>query len=616
MSTRTLIVGALLSLTLGTAAQAQTSTVRVSASVSSTEVGAQETVTFRVRVEGSALRGVGTPEPPVTTNLVLNRSTPSTERNVSINRRGEMEHSVTYRWIYEPMRTGSAEIGPVDITVAGATYTTDDIRLTVVPQGQRPSPPSAAPHGARPSPQAPRGASTDALVSARDLFIRAEPSETTVYQNEQVTVEYRLFFRPQVQLRRSRLASAWNANGFWREELDVASHPRPRTRIVDGRSYRSIVLKRVAVFPTRAGTLRIDPLRIETEAYATDARSPSLRRGFEPVTIGSEALTIEARPLPPNAPPDFAGTVGSFDLRVRLSADSVQVGDAVRLRATLQGRGNLATLSAPSFTPPDTFETYAPETSTEIVRSGRVVRGTKTFTYTLIPRTSGRYTLPPVQYIAFNPATGTYETLASTARTLHVTGDAAPTAESTTGDGLPVGEVAPLMTEARWVHTEAAPLHQRPWVYVAMLGTLLLGTGGILYRRGTLPGLAVRADEPEDADASSSQTVAAPHLAQAKQALRDGETKRFYREIERGLRAVLRARADFSGARPSLDALQDHLHTHSVRRADCEALVDLFDTCEEAQFTPETPTYDRASADLSRARGLLRRLDDTLPPAS
>jgi hypothetical protein len=614
MSTRILILWAVLSLGAGPVV-AQSTTVRVSASVSSTEVGAQESVTLRVRVEGTALRGVETPEPPVTTNLVLDQSTPSTQRNVAINSEGEMERSVTYRWIYEPMRTGAAEIGPVEVRIAGTPYTTETIRLTVVPQGQRPSLPSTSPHGAQPTPPSASGSRSNSGVGTRDLLIRAEPSKTTVYQNEQVTIEYRLFFRPQVQLRRSRLASAWDANGFWREELDVASRPRPRTRILNGRTYRSIVLKRVAVFPTRAGTLRVDPLRIETEAYATRPSGAALQRGFEPVTIASDPLTIEARPLPAGAPADFSGTVGAYDLRVALSADSVQVGNAVRLRATLQGRGNLATLAAPSFAPPPAFESYAPQTSTDVHRSGQVVRGTKTFTYTLIPRTNGRYTLPPVQFTTFNPDTGTYETLRSDPRTVHVTGDAAPEAVSTTGFGLPVGEVAPLMTEARWMEATTNPLHRRLWMYLVMLGTIALGVAAIAARRaGRLEEWGGRKDKaPPASSPTSNRTAADRHLARAEQALRKGETTAFYRALEQALLAVLRARTGLSGARPSRDALQNHLSEHGVPPADRDALGDLLDACEDAQFTPETPAHDRAASDLSRTRRVLRRLDDVLP---
>jgi len=601
---------------LGTAvasrALAQSSTVQVSAEASSTEIGAQESVVLTVRVEGRKAGPIDPPDPPVTTNLVLEQSTPTTQRNVSINGQGQMERSITYRWLYEPVRTGSAEIGPVEVTVAGSTYSTDPIRVRVLPQAQRPSLPSTSPHGARPSPQPspaqPRDDRDDG-VDSRDLFIRAEPSATRVFQNEQVTIEYRLLFRPDVQLRHSRLASAWDANGFWREELDVASRPQPRTRSVNGRSYQSIVLKRVAVFPTRPGSLRVDPLRIETEAY----RRP-MQRGFEPMTIASGALTIEARSLPSDAPPHFEGAVGDYTLRARLSSDSVQVGDAVRLHVTVEGQGNLATLSPPAFLPPDAFESYTPEVSTDINRGGRVVRGTKTFTYTLIPQTGGQYTLPAVELPVFDPDARAYEILQSDARMLHVTGEAAPAAVSTIGSGLPVGDITPPMTESHWVHTDAVPLHRQTWIYAVMLLTLLLGAGAIAYRReGALPLPSLSDGDP----ASSSQPAPAMasaerHLGMADQALRDGETKRFYREIEKALVGFLRTRTgtlEPGASREAVAALLDD----RVPPADREALHDLLDVCEEAQFTPENPAYDRASSDLSRAQRLLQRLDGALP---
>jgi hypothetical protein len=96
------------------------------------------------------------------------------------------------------------------------------------------------------------------------MFIRAVPSKRQAFQNEQITIEYALYFRTGIQLRQSRLADSWDAEGFWREELEIEARPIPQTVVVDGLRYNTIVLKRVAVFPTRTGSLRIDPLRIES----------------------------------------------------------------------------------------------------------------------------------------------------------------------------------------------------------------------------------------------------------------------------------------------------------------------------------------------------------------
>lgn len=600
------------------AVQAQAPEVRVSARAQPSEAGLQEAVTYRLQVEGAQLSTIDTPQPPATTNLVLQQSTPSTQREVTVSPRGRMLRRITYRWSYRPMRVGPAQFKPTNVTVDGQTYATESVRVSVVPQNQRPSMPSTSPHGAqRPSSEGARAASS--TLDASDLFIRANPSAQRVYQNEQLTVEYRLFFRPNMQLRHSRLASAWDANGFWREELDVASRPRPSTETVNGQTYQSIVLKRVALFPTRPGTLRVDPLQIETEAYATERRTaPAPRSGFRPVTFASDAVRVRAEPLPPGAPPSFRGAVGQFDLDVRVSADSVRVGEGVRVRVTVRGEGNFATMEPPAFAPPAAFGVYDPTEKTQVDRGGTVVRGTKTFEYVLVPRENGRFTLPPVTLATFDPRAERYETMQSEPRTLHVTGEAQAPAVSTTGEGLPVGDIAGLATEAAWERTDAPPIHRQPWAYAGVLAVVLLGAGGVAYRRTDRPltdllGALLVPAASGDSDAGPARREADAHLKAARRHLRDGETKPFYQSLERALRRFVSLRTGTSAVGLAPDAFDDLLAAYGVPRADRTDACDLLVACSDAQFAPDTPTYADATDALQDARRLLRRLDHALP---
>ena len=596
---------------LGTPVLAQSeSEVSISAQATPSEVGTAETVTLEIQVKGAPLSTIQTPEPPSTANLVLQEPTPTTRRELSFDS-GELTRRVTFAWTYRPMQVGIGRIRSTTIRVRGEPYTTDEIRVRIVPQSQRPGrAPRAGADPTGPSPDARR----PATLGPRDLFIRATASADAAYQNEQVTAEYRLFFRPGVRLRQSRMADAWDAPGFWREELDVASRPSPRTTTAYGEPYETIVLKRVALFPTRAGTLRVDPLRIETEAQPHPSRGPAPRhRHYEPVTLSSEALRVVAKSLPSGAPPAFDGAVGQFALDAALGTDSVEAGEAVELTARLEGTGNLATVSPPVVNPPPDFETYEPSVETDVDRSGERVRGTKTFTYTLVPQSNGRYTLPPVTFAYFDPETEAYETLRSEPMALHVTGDAPPRAVGQTGQGLPIGNIAgPIEGEVRWVRTERAPLYRQPWAYAALLASLLLAGGGVLYRHHA--GGETLAAVPE----SDGLDAAQRHLRDAHRYLREGDLRTFHQTVERAVFTFLTTRLDpieaSSGARRV--AIDRALARHDVPEAERRALRDLLDACDRAQFTPAEPSHDAMEATLDQAQTLLLRLDDVLPTRS
>jgi len=603
MSFRVLVFAVLGVGLLGTVRAQPDPSIAVDAGARPSTVGPNGTVTFTLRVEGASLSAIDPPGVPPTRNLVPQQQTPSTHRTLSIQD-GTFRRTVSFEWTFRPQQNGEARILPVDVVVNGERYTTREIRIDVAA-----SPDQNTRSGRRSLDDPPAATDSkawdDARLTSRSLFLRGRPSAETVYRNEQVVVEYRLFFRPHVRLRRSRMADAWDAPGFWREDLNVSSRPVPRTTTVRGRTYKTIVLKRVALFPTRAGALRVDPLRVETEAQGGQN---GLRGRYEGVTLASDPLTIRVRSLPSAAPPAFDGAVGQFTMDVRVETDSVAVGAGTDLTVRVQGTGNLTTMSPPILEMSPPLDAYGPEVDTEIDRSGRSVRGTKTFTYTLVPQRSGRRRLPPVTFSYFDPERKRYETLHSDPVVLWATGEAEPTAGSLTGEGFPVGDVAGLITDGvQWTRTNASPLHRQRWPYGVLLVPILLAVGGIVYRR--------RLHVPEPEAPSDHPGEDRTRLEQARRHHRNDRVREFYHTLEETVRTVL---AERLGLPPDAPRIQLHrqLEQHRVPDADREALRSLFDTCDQAQFGPDDPAAPTRKNVLDRAEALLRRLEHALPKST
>ncbi|HEX7069313.1 MAG TPA: BatD family protein, partial [Rhodothermales bacterium] len=466
--------------------------VRVQATVNATTIGTEERVIYTLEVEGANLSDVRVPEAPAADNLVLEQSIPSTSRNVSIIN-GQMSQSVSYRWSYRPRGEGTARIAATTVQVGDRRLTTEPIRITVVSQSQRPQqPPTAAqppgwPFGGRrqAAPQQPQ------TISSDDLFIRAIPNKRRAYTNEQVIIEYQLYGRDYIQLRQSRLTDSWDAEGFWREELEVDTRPVPRSVVENGLRYNVITLKRVAVFPTRAGTLRVDPLQIETEVYVPGRSSDPFSAffpgtSFQPVNVSSPAVTIDVQALPAGAPPEFAGAVGDFRLQASMDRTTVDVGESVQVQLRLTGSGNLATLAPPAFQAPGLFEQYDPQIETVIDRSGTAIRGTKSITHVLVPRSNGSVEMPEIVFAYFEPSSGQYRRLSARPGTLRVTGTADPAALSATSAGMPVDDIAGIKTgEAEWRRLGDRPLHTNPLPYVAVVFPVLAVAGVVAFRRRT-----------------------------------------------------------------------------------------------------------------------------------
>ena len=583
-------------------AKAQDASVRVTAQAEPMEVTVGNAVVLTVQVQGAPATVIRTPRRPAAVHLQPRQQRPDVRRTRS-TQGGGLRRTVTYSWRFRAQRAGAARIQPVTVVVRGEEYTTAPLELRVLP---------ASDTAAGPTLRGPEGGAR-ASLDTRDLFVRATSTAGQAYQNEQVVVEYRLFFRPGIRLRHSRLTDSWDAPGFWREELNVASRPTPRMQHAYGRQYETVVLKRVALFPTRPGTLRVDPLRIETEAQGpVQARGgASLRGRFRPVQLASRTLSVRVRPLPDPAPALFDGAVGQFDMTTRVEADSAAVGRPLSLTVRVEGQGTLTTLSPPRLDSVPGLDVYEPTVETDVERNGRSLRGTKTFTYTLVPRTGGRHAVPRVAFSYFDPEKQQYQTLRARGPVLQVAGTAAPRAVGRTGTGLPVGDVAELMTanEAQWGPTNTAPLYRRPWIYWALLLPVGGAVAGLVFRRW-------RRQRPASVPSLSSAPAAPDRLEAARRHCADGDAQAVCEALEQALRTAVMDQLGLDAWPQTPSRLDRHLRHHDVPRALRNRLRTVLRRCNESRYAPaDTAPPADPDALLEAAEALLRDLDRQDPAA-
>ena len=595
--------------------------VEVRATVNETTIGTREQLIFSVEVAGAGFSGVETPSPPEAEGLVLLQSTPSVHRNMTFTN-GALEQSVTFRWSYRPLQEGPARLLATSVTVDGQTWETQPLEIVVVDQAQRPQQPqpqaSNWPFGA-PSPTWPQGSrenNTPAVLEPNDLFIRAVPSATTAHQNEQIVVEYLLYFRDGIQLRHSRLAGSWDAEGFWREEFDIDTRPLPGNVVENGLLYHTIPLKRVAIFPTRPGTLTVDALEVESEVHLPSATrsSPfdrlfSLRGQFQPVEIASEPLGLRITPLPEGAPSAFSGAVGTWNVTASVNKTDVEVGEPLHIVITIRGTGNVATLDEPAFEPPGAFERYEPNIETSINRGGRRIQGRKSFEYVVIPRANGSFEMPPVTFAWYDPGQDRYVTQQAELPVIRVTGSVEALAAGTTAAGFPIDDIAGILAASgSWRPVEETPLHRRTWPYAALIfppGFLLL----LYVRRRHADRLS---NDTEYARGRIAHPLARKHLRQAGKLLESAQPIAFYEEIERALSGFIGNRLNVPETGWTRDQLDVCLHDAGVATSVRGLLRELLDECDQARFAPVLPDRAAMESAQERAASLIVAVDEAV----
>ena len=148
------------------------------------------------------------------------------------------------------------------------------------------------------------------------------------------------------------------------------------------------------------------------------------------------------RPLPP-APAGFTGAVGAFKISSKVVPREVKAGEPVTWTVELEGSGNWPEIQGlPSRQAPREFQVIQPKPK-RTQPPGKLFEGTLSEDVVLVPTKAGTYDLPALDFVYFDPTSGTYTTLSAPGAT--ITADAADSAASSATQ-VPAAPGAPKIT--------------------------------------------------------------------------------------------------------------------------------------------------------------------------
>ncbi len=511
--------------------------------------------------------------------------------------------SLIIQYRYRAIREGTFEIGVVEVEAGGQVLRTQPVTLTVSTAG------AAAGGGAGPA--------NPAGVGPDDLFIVAEVDKTRVYQNEPIEVSYRLFTR--VNVTSFTLVDVGESEGFWVEEVPGPQSPGVEQRVRDGQPYTTAVVRRVVLFPAGPGTKTIESLSVEANVQVRrQARSifddffggGSLSGSQVPAVVVSNPVEVEVLPLPlEGRPQSFTGLVGRLNVSASIDRSSVETNDAVTLELIVEGEGNLRGLAAPIIEFPGDFEAFPPEVTETIDRSGSRVRGSKTYTYVLIPRSPGEKTIPLVEMSYFDAESGLYATSASEPLRLEVTGDAVI--------GVPLGRagVETLREDVRFIQIGppnlgvlGSSLANAPgfWIVALLPLVALLGALGLRKHWDRLEG------DVAYARGRRAGRVAKKRLGQARAVMSDGDTRAFYAEVERALRGFLADKLNVAEAGFISEVAEAELGRRGVPEKATREYLACLGECDRARFAPPGSSAEERSGFFDRAAEAMTSVQEGL----
>lgn len=330
-----------------------------------------------------------------------------------INGKRTSETSYSYVFYLQATREGRYTIPPATYTKGNRTYASEEVSIEVVRDASGKTDITGE-----------RIQTTEEMTGAGDMFIRILPGSREVYVGEPVVATVKFYTR--VNIAGVNEIKYPSFNGFLKEEIETPQLTSLVNENIDGVTYGTGVFQRFLLFPQRAGEIIIDPVQITVlirqQSGISDPFFGDFFQTFNtvPRMVASNPVTIRVKPLPENRPPGFTGAVGSFEMKTEIDRDSLAVNDALSMKVTIRGTGNIRLADAPVISFPAGLEVYDPKTTTSVASRESGSSGSKTFEYLIIPRSAGDFNIPAVIWSYFNPETGSYQTITSQQLSFHV----------------------------------------------------------------------------------------------------------------------------------------------------------------------------------------------------
>ncbi|MBQ3926955.1 MAG: protein BatD [Bacteroidaceae bacterium] len=516
-----------------------------------------------------------------------------------INGRTSQSSSIIYTFVLMSDAPGTYTIGSASVLVDGKTVKSKPVQVRVL---------SGAGGGASAGGGANGGYSSNngggrqpsataeqpsANISAKDLFMTATASRTTVHEQEAILLTYKIYTLLDLRQLDGKLPTL---DGFQIQEI-----PLPRTKEFDieqynGRNYRTVVWSQYLLFPQKSGTLTIPSITYEGLVITRNRNLDPIeaffngQSGYAEVKrkITTPTLTIHVSPLP-NKPEGFSGAVGKFSVSSSISTQEVDANEAVTLKINVKGSGNMKLIAIPEVNFPKDFETYDAKVNDkfELTRTG--LAGTKEFEYLFVPRHAGTYEIPAADFIYFDTDSRSYKTLKTEAYTLKVNKGKGGSGQNVSNYSGQQQDVQQLNQDIRFIKQGDVELHQPgdtffgTWKYgLSYLLPLLIFVIVLIVGRKQMKANANVALSR----GRKANKVALKRMKTAKKLLDTHDQNRFYDEVLRALWGYVGDKFNMSQESLNKENIEQSLASRQVPAEQIQQFIKVLNDCEFARYAP------------------------------
>jgi len=552
-------------------------------------IGEQFRLGFTINEQGSDL------QLPDLSNfdVLMGPSTSSSTSMQYINGKTTQSSSFSYMFILRAKKEGKFTIRPGSIKVGGKTYESNSLEIQVV-KGQ---PQQQSSGGGQQSNSAQQGQQSDetptANISKENLFVRVAVDKTNVSKGEQILATVKIYVSQNIPLNGFDDVKLPSYEGFWTKEIDVPQQVNFTREVYNGKIYQVGVLKKTILFPQQIGNIRITPIEISCIVRERVRQQQSFFDDFfdnyrmVKAKIVSDPLVINVKDLP-NQPANFNGAVGNFSISSSIDKTSVKSNEAVTLKLTVSGTGNLGLINAPKLELPQDFEAYDPKTNEKSIASDNGLTGSISFEYLFIPRYAGNFTIPAIQFVFFNPSTRQYETRTTDAYNIRVV-KGSDDQNSGVVSSFAKEDVKMIGKDIRFIKQNKSKLKARGSSFygtfefyliylISLIGFAVFYVLNLKKIRESANIALVRNKR--------ANKVALKRLKEAAGHLKNNKAEQFYESVIKSLWGYLSDKLSIPVAELNRQKVSESLLSKGIDKDTLNELMKIIDDCEFARYAP------------------------------
>lgn len=505
-----------------------------------------------------------------------------------INGKRTSNSSTAFTYILLAGSPGTYTIPAASVEVNGEKVFSNAISIKVLPQDQTSG--NSGNNGGG-SASSSRSQAAGSRISANDLFITATASKTTVHEQEAILLTYKVYT---VVNLRQLYGKMPDLKGFHTQEVELPQQKTFTLEHYKGRNYNTTVWSQYVLFPQQTGKLEIPSITFDgvvAQQTVSDDPFDAFFNGGGYVEVKKKITTpkvvINVQPLPAK-PAGFSGAVGEFKLASSINATDVKTNDAVTIKLTLSGTGNMKLIGTPEVKFPQDFEIYDPKVTDDYKLTNSGLTGTKTFEYLAIPRHAGNFMISAIEFTYFDLKSNSYKTLKTEAYNLKVA-KGQGNADQVISDFTNKESVKMLGKDIRFIKLGDSSLRPKGDFFFGTVGyylcylipLLLFVVFAVIYRQKALENANVAKVKTKKAN-----KVATRRMKLAGKLLAENKKNEFYDEVLKALWGYISDKLSIPVSQLSKDNIEAELTNYGVQEALIAEFIGVLNECEYARYAP------------------------------